>query len=355
MLSSALGGWTRGSRHCFSVAAAALAAGVLLFGAAREVRAQIALPPPDLEADAVGFDLLPDGRLLAFTGQQLHVQKTRGSSQFRAIGTLPDEFRERIAAGSVRLHPSGRFFLVDTTYQGDAGAPTRTSGVLFALPRSGGQAKAIWSIPERDYVVGLYGGAGVLVRRSLGDLNSFEYLSLKSRQLSPLIAPVPGKRMAGIAADRAGNLFAATHYDLEAQQYVGEIRKFTRAQVQRTLRSGVALDFYADGEHIDSVLTVSELFFDRQGHLWVYGGEPSEGTDGGVLAEVDLRTGAVLRRFTEYGSGTTGTPPSCRLVALGTQGTWNSPLVYELDACADYGSAARAGQRVAPRGYTWSD
>jgi hypothetical protein len=336
------GRWSRGLRRTRAAVCAVLAAGLVGALAPSAAHAQVVLPPADPGALGPIFDVQRDGRLVVFTGFQIQVQRVRGGSAFRAIGTLPPAWRIPSWPQFALAHPSGSFTLLGTNPL--PGEPAPAGANVFALPRTGGVARPIAAIPDLTGAA-FYGSGALVNRRHLGETesSSTEYLSLASGAVQTVIANIP-TRAGAVAADRSGNVFVglAWHFDFETGEIrAGEIRRFSRRGVQRALSTGVPLEFERDGVHVAQVLTAESLVFDRQGDLWVGGGD--EGWDTGYLFEINPRTGAALRLLDpdepyrgDIGASTfyelgidKGNP--CRLLV---RNIWyGSRNVYEVDAC----------------------
>jgi hypothetical protein len=327
-----------GLRRAGSVASSVLAAWLIGAISPREARAQVVLPPPDPGSSSTRVGVLPDGKLVAFTGFKVRVQKSRGSSVFRSIGNLPPAFRGFMGRRFVLPHPSGRFILLGTA----ATETAPSSGNLFLMPRAGGEARPLAAIPQLRGVT-FYGSSGVLLNRldSETPTSSIAHLSLGSGALKTVIANIP-PRGGPTAVDRDANVFVGLewHYDPDTGEIrQGEIRRFARRDVQRALRSGVPLDFEEDGVFVTQLLTAQGLLFDRQGDLWVGGGDPS--TDYGYFAELNPRTGGRLSHLAPNGDRETvfellgiDAPRACRLFVQSYSLQSGTEEIFEVDACA---------------------
>jgi hypothetical protein len=359
--------WSARSRRRFSSVVAALAVCFASALSTREAGAQVALPPPDPGSRNTVFDLLPNGKLIAFTGSEIRLQSVRGESAFHSIGTLPPQYVGKLRASFLLAHPGGQFFLLGAGSGGSSfpGGDEPFSGEIFMLPKKGGRAKRIANVQNHNDAA-FYGNSGALISRTHEDEYAgwVEHVALPSGKLTTLIADIP-KIPGAVAVDRWGNVFASIGFDDNADRG-GEIRRFARKAVQRALRSGVALDFEADGVYIGGALTAAGLVFDRDGHLWVSGGEEGQSTPTGYLAEVDPATTEILRRVDpqdgdpddgedSYFDLAIDEPRSCRVVTTNAFDLSEPTLVYEIDACGEYGSAPYRSARVSPDGYTWSN
>jgi hypothetical protein len=335
-------GKSAGTRRAGGIASAVLAAGLLGAIQPREVEAQVVLPPPERPGFPNAFDLRPNGRLLAFSGSVVREQKARGSAEFRAIGELPTQFQG--VSDPLFALDHGRFLLLGVRARVDAPPLAESDGGIFVLPRAGGEAALIAVIPGATRQASVYGNSSVLIHRQIArglSGSAIEHLSVPSGAVQTAIANIPSPS-AGVAADRKGNVFVGLALLPVVSERAGEIRRFSRAAVQAALRSGVPLDFEADGVFVARVLTGEFLVVDREGDLWVGGGDIFDDTVTGYFAEVDPSTGEILRRLDPADGDPDSGPPtlfrlsindplSCRIAA--DDGVVEGGVVYEIDAC----------------------
>lgn len=301
----------------------------------------VTLPPPDSGSFATTFDFIPDGRLVTFSGFNVRLQTQPDSSEFKQLGTLPEEFLGGSEPAFVISSPNGLFFLLGTGAGGSKSPNPPFNGSIFVLTRTGGQPTLVANIPFH------YAGTfrrldEVLINRGEGNFSKATVvnLSLRTKKVQPVINNIPGAA-AGVAADRFGNVYTGIGFDRNGPR-TGEIRRFLRQDVNRALRTGVPLEFDSDGKFVAKVLSAGSLVFDLEGDLWVGGGDVLGGGQQGFIAEVDPRTGKVLRRIDPTDGNPDGGPKVFFSVAITrpfscTLGAVNyydpNRTLYKINAC----------------------
>jgi streptogramin lyase len=300
----------------------------------------VTLPPPEPGSFSTAFDFIPDGRLVVFTGTEVRIQSQRGSSTFNLIGSLPAEFRGGSDPAFVVTGTLGSFFLLGTGAGGSQFPSQPFNGSIFVLPRTGGQANLVTNIPFHT---------GADFRRPLeafvsrGDASfaksAVERVNLSTQAVQTVIDNVPGAS-AGVGVDRLGNVYTGIGSDPNGQR-TGEIRRFSRRIINQAIQTRVPVNF-GDGEFVAKVLSAGGLLFDGEGQLWVSGGDLLGNGQQGFIAEVDPKTGQILRRIDPTDGNPDGGPQAFFSIAIGdplscTIGAVNSfdsnRTFYEIDAC----------------------
>ncbi|MCC5614028.1 hypothetical protein LC605_02835 [Nostoc sp. CHAB 5836] len=256
----------------------------------------ITLPPPESGSFFTAFDFIPDGRLVIFTGTEVKIQTQQNSSNFDLIGNLPPEFRGGSDPAFVATGLDGSFFILGTGAGGSKFPNQPFNGSIFLLPRTGGQAKSVALIPfhaagdfRRPQELFINRGEASFSRSAV------ERLNLKTKKVQTVIDNIPGAS-SGVGVDRHGNIYTGIGSDPNRTR-TGEIRRFSRRDINRAIQTQVPLNFDRDGVFVAKVLSAGNLLFDQQGDLWVGGGDIVGGGQQGFIAEIDPQTGTVLRRI----------------------------------------------------------
>jgi streptogramin lyase len=300
----------------------------------------VTLPPPEQGSFSTAFDFIPDGRLVVFTGTEVKIQSQRGSSTFNLIGSLPDKFRGGSDPAFVVTGTLGSFFLLGTGAGGSKFPNQPFNGSIFALPRTGGQANLVTNIPFHTGA-NFRGPLEVFVSRGDASFSqsAIERINVTTQAVQTVIDKVPGAS-AGVGVDRLGNVYTGIGSDPNGKR-TGEIRRFSRRIINQAIQTGIPFNFN-DGEFVAQVLSAGGLLFDEEGHLWVSGGDLLGNGQQGFIAEVDPKTGKILRRIDPTDGNPDGGPQVFFSIAISrpfscTIGAVNSfdpnRTFYEIDAC----------------------
>jgi DNA-binding beta-propeller fold protein YncE len=284
-------------RNFFGMLSLATVTIQVLFSPVSKALAQnVTLPPPESGSFSTAFDLIPDGRLVIFTGTEVRIQRQQGSSNFDLIGNLPPEFRGGSDPAFVATGLGGNFFILGTGAGGSKFPNQPFNGSIFLLPKTGGQAKSVAVIPfhaaaDFRHPLELFINRG----EASFSRSAVERLDLITKKVQTVIDNIPGAS-SGVGVDRQGNIYTGIGFDPNGAR-TGEIRRFSRTDINQAIKTQVALNFDSDGVFVAKVLSAGSLVFDQQGDLWVGGGDLAPGGQQGFIAEIDPQTGTVLRRI----------------------------------------------------------
>lgn len=267
----------------------------IILSASNVLAQNVILPPPDADSFSTTFDFLPDDRLVIYTGFDVSIQDQLSSSDFDFLGTLPPGIAGGIDPAFIVTAPDASFFVLGT---GANAFPEPFNGSIFTLPRTGGEAELIASIPLNFSASFRRGQTDELfVNRGEGNFSGSEVerLLLPTGEIQTVIDDIPGAS-AGVGFDGFGNLYTGIGLD-RGRQRTGEIRRFSSQDVDQSIQTGIPLDFDDDGEFVAQVLSATGLVFDEEGDLWVAGGNLSGNGQQGFIAEVNPQTGELIRRI----------------------------------------------------------
>jgi hypothetical protein len=276
------------------------AAIALLAAPAAAAAAQsISLPAFDAGAFNTAFDLTGDGRLVAYTGDNVFVQDAIGSGSFTLIGSVPPQFRRGSDPGFILTAPNGLFFILSAGSGGAKFPDPNFNGNTYTLPITGGEARLIARVPlslsaafrrssSELFIAQGNPGSGPPNARS----SQVVRLNLVTGKAQPVVGNIPGLT-GGVAFDGAGNLFAGIGF---LPGRTGEIRRFDKEDVDEALRTAAPIAFAA-GSFVTQSLDAAPMVFDSEDDLLVGGGDLSPGGQSGFIAEIDPRTGALLRQL----------------------------------------------------------
>jgi hypothetical protein len=252
----------------------------------------VTLPPPDPGAFSTTFDFLHDGRLAAYTGDNVYVEQAAGSSNFVLLGGVPAQFQGGSDPAFLLTSPNGLFFVLGAGAGGAQFPNPDFNGNIYILPRTGGTAQLMARIPFSQSAV-FSAPFELFVNRGEASFTSSSVarLDLRTGAVLTVIANIPGAS-GGVGFDRQGNLYTGIGFSTVGR--TGEIRRFSRQDVNQALHAGVPLDF-GQGQFVVQSLSATGLLFDQQGDLWVGGGDVFGGNSG-YIEEIDPETGQVLRR-----------------------------------------------------------
>jgi hypothetical protein len=294
----------------------------------------VTLPPPDTGSFSTAFDFTPSQTLITFSGFNVRLQDQRGSSTFNPLGTLPDNFLGGSDPAFIVTSANNLFSVLGTGAGGSKFPDEPFNGSIFILPRTGGTATKVASIPFH-VAAAFRAPTELFVSRGEASFtkSAVVRLSLTTKQVQTVIDNIPGAT-GGVGVDSSGNVYTGIGADPNKQR-TGEIRRFTKPKVDQAIQTGVALDFSKDGEFVAQVLSASGLVFDQQGDLWVGGGDIQGGGQKGFIAEVDPKTGAVLRRIDPTDGNPDGGPDTFFSIAI------SKPIACRLGAVDFFDSTRR--------------
>ncbi len=249
----------------------------------------ISPPPVGSGSFSVVGDALPDGRLIAVTGNQLFLESAVGSGAFNAVATFdPAQTAGSVDPSFVDVSPDGSHIAVGTGFSkpvavfptsalGSPGAPAPLTEGSVANYFSVSHFDAAWADNTRLAIT-----AG-----TFGQPSQVTLLDITSPTSNPsntvIIDNIQGSS-AGIAFDANGNLYTGNGFDgATGGSGTGWIKAFD-SSVWASPQSSTTVDFESDGTFIADVLSASALNFDMQGNLFVGGGDFGTEFDAGYLA-----------------------------------------------------------------------
>ena len=244
---------------------------------------------------------LPDGRLLALTGDTVFVESAIGSGVFAPGAT----FGLGSDPSYIAVSPDGLAIAVGT---GPAVVVFATSDLApFGDPPTDVSATAlVFGVPNYD---GVWLDDARLV---MSDFGSVVELDVTSDPMSPgvrtLIANIDGAS-GGVSVDASGNLYTGNGFAFDPNgTKTGDIKAFAPA-----LYENGPVDFVNEGVLIGTVLSAVSLRFDAEGNLFVGGGDFFDSGEFGYLGVIhadaiaaalggagplDINNPAQLRRLT---------------------------------------------------------
>lgn len=256
---------------------------------------QVTVPDPEPGSFFTVFDYTNDGRVIAFDGFTVYVQESRQSATLTPIGTLPEEFRGGTDPSFVSVSPNGQTILLGGGAGGFQFPDEDFNGNIFTMPIGGGEAELVgrymWSIlgtwlDNDTFVFGEGETFGLFT-------GSVEALDVNTGTTTTIVGNIPGDP-GGIAFDNQGNLYVGLGAGQDGNRN-GEIRRFDDSVVDAAL-AGQGFVNFDDGELIAKVLNAGDLAFSPNGKLFVSGANFFTG-DAGYIAEVDVDTGQIVRKF----------------------------------------------------------
>lgn len=215
------------------------------------------------------MDVLPDGRMIAVSGDQLFVETAIASRAFSLVGALPG---------------------ADIAGFGAAFLTASADGTAFAVGNNGGASGS-------DYKVGVFGfpalaGTWFSVNHFSGTWIDDRYLAIAAGDFSSgeivaldVTSPVPGSPIVvtlldgiggasgGLAFDAAENLYAGNGFMGAGPSGTGAVKVFAESAWRNALAGGGSIDFESSGQLVVDILSGTALGFDVEGNLHVAGGD----------------------------------------------------------------------------------
>ncbi|MCB9847600.1 MAG: hypothetical protein H6814_04225 [Phycisphaeraceae bacterium] len=259
-------------------------------------------------------DALPDGRLLAATGDGVYLETAIGSGAFDLVSTIaPGVFVSAPDPAFLRVSPDGSriafgggagrpLVIFDPSDLGSAVTPSIIDASVAQVFATVSHFDAAWMDGDHLAVTSNDGGSRVTL------------LDVTSDTLAPvnptIIANIDGAS-GGIVFDSAGRLYTGNGFDLDGG--TGTLKAFSPGDWS----VGSPADFASDGVLIGDVLSAYSLSIDLDGDLIVGGGDFFEGETGYLavicaqavesallgFGPIDINNPAIFNRLDPAGTG----------------------------------------------------
>ena len=255
------------------------ACSVVLMGCGRKIPHEMApWSPPmasyvlqshfSMPGPAFIFDVLPDGRLMGVSHNDIFMETGPGSQVFNNMGALSGLKASPFGSSFFKVSPDGSRFAV-----GDGKGKT---GIFNMADRSGHW----FTLPHFD-AQWADNTTLAITHGQFGEPSQVSFINIENKSPKPeiLIRNIGGAP-AGIAFDSQGNLFTGNGFKTTGPSGTGTVKYFPRSLWQWAMTSRNALDFETQGQVILDILSASSLGFDDQGNLHVGGSDAfAEGKD----------------------------------------------------------------------------
>ncbi len=245
----------------------------------------ISMPPIGPGSFDVVGDALPDGRLVAVTGNEFFVESGVKTGVFSLAGSIdPGAIGGATDPSFLRVSPDGSRIALGAGFGKPVVVFDAADLSVSAPPLLDASSADIFNVNHFD--AAWQDNANLAI--TFGDFGSPSSVSLLDTSSDPL-APINnvvisniGGGSAGVAFDGAGRLFTGNGFDTEpGGSETGSIRAFDPAEWMTG-----AVDFEVGGIEIAEILSSASLSFDLDGNLFVGGGDFGGG-DLGTLAVVN--------------------------------------------------------------------
>lgn len=256
---------------------------------------QVTVPDPEPGSFFTVFEFTQDGRVVAFDGFTVYVQQSRQSASLTPIGTLPELYRGGTDPAFISVSPNGQTILLGAGAGGSKFPDPDFNGNIFKMSSNGGQATLVgrymWEIVgtwlnNTTFVFGEGETFGTFT-------GSVEALNVNTGTTIHIVGNIPGDP-GGVEFDSQGNLYVGLGSGQDGNR-TGEIHRFNKSVVDAAL-AGQGFVNFDDGQLIAKVLNAGDLAFSSNGKLFVSGANFTTG-DAGYIAEVDVNTGQIVRKF----------------------------------------------------------
>lgn len=253
----------------------------------------VRLPPIGGGSFDIKGDCLPDGRIVAVTGNTIYVERTRGAGQFDAVAMLDASHTGGTTDPAfLRVSPNGATIAVGAGFGkpvavfpvaalGTPGAPTvLTDSVASYFDVS--HYDAAWR--DNTHLAITSGDFG-----SPSIVSFLDTTSSPSSPVNPAVIEGIGGSPAGIAFDSRGYLYTGVGFDIDPfdQCHTGTVRAFLAGDLDHG-----PLSFEVFGRTIGEFLSANTLEFDAEGNLLVGGGDfPSDAGYLGIVSSEGIISG----------------------------------------------------------------
>ena len=225
------------------------------------------LPKLNQDTITVLFDVLADGRLITSDGFAIQIENSLGSRQFTQVGVVPaavPSFMRVSPNGTqVALGDGNRVFVFDpsdlNTYK------------TFVASNFDGE----W-VDDAKLAISSVG--------QVAPSTVVKVLDVGSGAITTIIQGIAGSP-AGITIDQTGNLYSGNGLGMNPST-TGTIKAFPELEWMAPLSEGSVINFDSSGTLVANLLSAAFLGFDKQGNLYVGGGDFATGTDKGYAAIV---------------------------------------------------------------------
>lgn len=236
-----------------------------------------AAPPFEYRGEGRGpggaFDVLPDGRLVGMSGDDVLVESAPGSGVFDLAGSFEPGLINQFGASFLSLSLDGTRFLV-----GDGNFGGARVHEVAVRDLNGGVIRPR-SFDHENFAAAWYDSDRVAISAAdpgtfLGEVRLLDLSTGTSTRLVTLDGA-----SAGVGFDREGNLFTGNGYDvLPGGSQTGDVRAFFAAELAEVLGGQRrAFNFADEGRFVGRVLSAGTLGFDDRGHLFIGGGDFNSG------------------------------------------------------------------------------
>lgn len=225
------------------------------------------LPKLNQDTITVLFDALGDGRLITSDGNAIQIETSLGSRQFTQVGAVPSA-----VPSFMRVSPNGTQVAL-----GDGNR-------VFVFDPS---AVNTYKIFETSNFDGEWVDDAKLAISSVGQVDRgtvVKILDVGSGAITTIIQGIAGSP-AGVTVDQAGNLYSGNGLGVNPST-TGTIKVFPKVEWMAPLFEGSVINFESSGTLVANLLSAAYLGFDKQGNLYVGGGDVATGTDKGYAAIV---------------------------------------------------------------------